>query len=450
MVFCDIDGCMGDFVKTEYPLKQDISKNEEELIKIKERVSQISSTQDGILFGVCTGRSFYQADHIMYQTGHQGPSIFEMGNVIYDPKEGVYNLFERHEKFKGSVNRIKFFISWKNGMKELEGELKENFYGSGIRQLKDRTCMLTYEFEKDIGNELKERLLKSMPAEVRELLNDGILKIMQSKKAIDILPNLSKGDAVDYLAGLYKVDRKNILAIGDSSHSDLDLLKSAGLIACPDNADEEMKDYVRKHNGLVVPNSLNSGLLNILDVVENFIIFQKLKNSQEFRENKIGGKIKTIGELKEIVEKYRRDGKKITTTNGCFDLLHTGHLYILDSAKNMTDIFIVLINSDASIKRVKGPKRPIIPERERAMMLSALECVDYVMIYENEEDSPLKYLKELKPDVHIKGGSFEPERIKAEKELVESWGGKHIILPLVEGYSSTKIIESIIKTYNPL
>jgi rfaE bifunctional protein nucleotidyltransferase chain/domain len=158
-------------------------------------------------------------------------------------------------------------------------------------------------------------------------------------------------------------------------------------------------------------------------------------------------KIKTLEELKKVVEEHRKNGKKITTTSGSFDLLHIGHVYVLESAKTLTDILIIFLNSDSSIRELKGPNRPIVPEKERAEMLSSLECVDYIVIF-NQND-PLNLIKEIKPDFHVKGGSFDPERIKAEKQLIESWGGKHITLPLVEGYSTTNLIDRIIKTYDP-
>jgi len=157
-------------------------------------------------------------------------------------------------------------------------------------------------------------------------------------------------------------------------------------------------------------------------------------------------KIKTLEELKSIIEKHKEQGKKIATTNGSFDLLHIGHMYILEGAKRFTDVLIVFLNSDISIRRLKGSRRPIVPEKERAEMLSCLECVDYVVIF--DEDKPLELLKEIKPDFHIKGGSFVLENIKEERDLIESWGGKHILLPPVEGYSTTNLINNILKGYD--
>ncbi len=153
-------------------------------------------------------------------------------------------------------------------------------------------------------------------------------------------------------------------------------------------------------------------------------------------------KIKTLKELKLIVNELKNT-KKIATTNGSFDILHIGHVNILQRAKELCDVLIVLVNSDRSIKELKGPSRPIIPENERAEMLAALECVDYVIIF--DDNKPINILKELKSDMHIKGGTFEPERIREEKELIESWGAKHITLPLIEGYSTTNIINKLME-----
>ena len=157
-------------------------------------------------------------------------------------------------------------------------------------------------------------------------------------------------------------------------------------------------------------------------------------------------KIRTVDELEELREQSRQSGYRVATTNGSFDLLHIGHIYMLESARRLTDELIVLINSDDSIRRLKGPRRPIVPERERAEMLSALEYVSYVCIFDS--DNPLDYIKRIKPDIHIKGATFEEKRVTEERNLIESWGGKHVTLPLVEGYSTTKLIERILKAHD--
>ncbi|NUM37427.1 MAG: adenylyltransferase/cytidyltransferase family protein [Candidatus Brocadiae bacterium] len=142
----------------------------------------------------------------------------------------------------------------------------------------------------------------------------------------------------------------------------------------------------------------------------------------------------------ENIAKIRKN-KILVTTNGSFDILHVGHLRILQQAKKCGDILLVLVNSDVSVKLNKGDSRPIIPLAERMEMLAGLACVDYVMSFDEKE--VLFALEKIKPDIHVKGGTFIPACIEKEKKLVECYGGKHICLSIVEGYSTTNIIEKI-------
>jgi rfaE bifunctional protein nucleotidyltransferase chain/domain len=136
-----------------------------------------------------------------------------------------------------------------------------------------------------------------------------------------------------------------------------------------------------------------------------------------------------------------RTNKKLVTTNGTFDIMHIAHVKTLEEAKKLGDKLLVLVNSDSSVKLNKDPSRPIIPEEERIEMLAALECVDYVLLFEDKEVQST--LEKVKPDIHVKGGTFIPERVASEKALVESWGGKHICLVEIPGYSTTDIIKKI-------
>ena len=159
----------------------------------------------------------------------------------------------------------------------------------------------------------------------------------------------------------------------------------------------------------------------------------------------MNSKIKSINELKSIVEALKKQNKVIVTTNGTFDIMHLAHLRLLEKAKSLGDILIILANSDSSVKTYKGDKRPIIPEQERAEFLSYLKDVDYITIF--SETNPLSLLKEIKPNIHVKGGSFIPERIKEEKELLESWNGEFKTFNLEEGYSTTNVIQKVLDTY---
>ena len=155
------------------------------------------------------------------------------------------------------------------------------------------------------------------------------------------------------------------------------------------------------------------------------------------------GKILPLKELLKELEPLR--GKnRIVFTNGCFDLLHAGHVHYLTECKKLGDLLVVGINSDRSVKRLKGPKRPIIPLEQRAYILSNLCAVDYVVPF--EEDTPYNLIKEIKPDLLVKGGDWDIERIVG-RDIVESYGGKVLTVPFKFDISTTKIVEEIKKRY---
>jgi len=147
-----------------------------------------------------------------------------------------------------------------------------------------------------------------------------------------------------------------------------------------------------------------------------------------------------LPELLKVLKPLRAQGKKIVFTNGCFDLLHVGHIRYLRDAKKQGDILIIGLNSDSSVKKLKGPKRPLIPEAERAEILAALEPVDFVTIF--SEDIPLKLVEAIKPDVYVKGGDYSEEQVP-EVKLVKSYGGKVYFSPEVKGKSTSELIAKL-------
>jgi rfaE bifunctional protein nucleotidyltransferase chain/domain len=153
-------------------------------------------------------------------------------------------------------------------------------------------------------------------------------------------------------------------------------------------------------------------------------------------------KIRTKDELRDILRGLKGRGKKIVFTNGCFDILHIGHIRCLEEAKNRGDILIVALNSDQSIRSIKGPSRPFTPEAERAEVLSALACVDYVVIF--DEPDPLELISSLKPNILVKGGDWTPETTIG-REVVEGTGGKVVIIPQIQGVSTSTIVDRIVK-----
>lgn len=143
-------------------------------------------------------------------------------------------------------------------------------------------------------------------------------------------------------------------------------------------------------------------------------------------------------ELAELLSQARSSGKAVVFTNGCFDLLHAGHVEVLQRAKSFGDILVVALNSDLSVQRLKGPQRPIQTEQDRAKILAALACVDYVTIF--GEETPAKLISLLKPSVLVKGGDYSADSIVGARE-VKSWGGRVEIIPLVKGRSTSSIVE---------
>jgi D-beta-D-heptose 7-phosphate kinase/D-beta-D-heptose 1-phosphate adenosyltransferase len=148
-------------------------------------------------------------------------------------------------------------------------------------------------------------------------------------------------------------------------------------------------------------------------------------------------KIMNVEHLLERLKEWRASGDSVVFTNGCFDLLHIGHVSLLDEARREGGRLIVGINSDASVTRLKGPSRPVVPEYARARVLAALEAVDAVVMF--DEPTPLELMMTLRPDVIVKGGDYVANEIVGARE-VQSWGGRVKIVRFVEGFSTTQLI----------
>ena len=144
--------------------------------------------------------------------------------------------------------------------------------------------------------------------------------------------------------------------------------------------------------------------------------------------------------IADFVEKLHKSGKTVVTTNGCFDILHVGHVRYLQKTKTFADYSIVLLNSDKSVKSIKGPTRPINNENDRAEILCALSCVDYVVMF--DEDSPANLLDEIKPDVYTKGADYTIETLPEAQGIMEA-GGRIEFIPFVKGKSTTSVIEKM-------
>src|ERR1700691_335188 len=154
------------------------------------------------------------------------------------------------------------------------------------------------------------------------------------------------------------------------------------------------------------------------------------------------GQVVTRENLVRLVQQRKRDGERVVFTNGCFDLLHPGHIRLLEECRSLGDALIVAINTDASVRRNKGPKRPLIPEQERAEVLAALAAVHYVTVF--DEPTPREIVSELLPHILVKGNDWGPAEIVGREE-VEAAGGEVISIPLEPGYSTTRLVERIVQ-----
>jgi rfaE bifunctional protein nucleotidyltransferase chain/domain len=155
-------------------------------------------------------------------------------------------------------------------------------------------------------------------------------------------------------------------------------------------------------------------------------------------------KIKSIPELKEIVSQIHADGRKVVFANGCFDLIHAGHIRYLEAAASLGDVLIVAVNDDASVTALKGQGRPLQPESDRAEILASMECVDYVLLFNAPTVDGI--LRELRPDVHAKGTDYTPESVP-ERETVLSYGGQVAIAGDPKNHSTRDLIQAILAKF---
>jgi len=146
--------------------------------------------------------------------------------------------------------------------------------------------------------------------------------------------------------------------------------------------------------------------------------------------------------VSQIIDDLRRKGKKIVFTNGCFDLLHIGHIRYLQQAREEGDLLVLGLNSDRSVRDLKGETRPLLPQEERAEMMAALSMVDYIVIF--DERTPLDLIKEIRPDILVKGGDWRKEDIVGGKEVIAG-GGKVVVVPEIPGRSTSNLVNEIIR-----
>ncbi len=189
--------------------------------------------------------------------------------------------------------------------------------------------------------------------------------------------------------------------------------------------------------------NIGAGIV-VAKVGTSTVSFEELLLELQRRAIGEGGKIVGAQMLAQELALEKRCGRQVVFTNGCFDLLHVGHVKYLQKARALGDLLVLGLNSDASIRRLKGEKRPLIDQEERAHILAALDCIDYLVIF--DEDTPYALIELLRPDILVKGGDYLAEEVVG-KEIVESYGGRVELISFVDGKSTTNIIDKILEQY---
>ncbi len=312
---------------------------------------------------------------------------------------------------------------------------------------------------------ITENLLKELFRYNRIIVVDPKLNMSFYKGVYLIKPNKSEAEKVTGIEGsseesinsmgriLLDICKANILI--SRGNEGMSLFETSGKVTHISSQAKEVYDVTGAGDTTIA--TLSLALASGADIKEATILSNyaagikvgkagtavvSAKELAEFLEKK-RNKVTTREEIIQIAQELKNKGRRIVFTNGCFDILHVGHTRLLQKARDFGDIFIVGLDTDDSIRKLKGPSRPIISHYERAEILSALECIDYIVFF--EEGDPLDLIKAVRPDVLVKGDDYR-EKIVVGREFVESYGGKVELIPLVEGVSTTGIMERIKNT----
>ncbi len=264
-----------------------------------------------------------------------------------------------------------------------------------------------------------EESLKLAAEKLLKVVRPQYLVITRGDKGMTIF---RKGAPAQHVTALSK-PVFDVTGAGDT------VLSLLGYVLAGDGTIEEAAEIANVAAGIVV------GKVGAVPVSKPEILREFLGYYQAAAQ-----KVKTMSEISALCRQLRRVNRKIVFTNGCFDLLHAGHINLFQYAKSNGEVLVVGLNSDSSVKKLKGPKRPVLSQDERAYVLSAIEQVDYVVIF--HELTPLKLIRAVRPDVLVKGADYTKEAVVGG-EFVESYGGQVKLAPLVDGVSSTNIMSRI-------
>lgn len=330
---------------------------------------------------------------------------------------------------KGAVSKqiVEAVINY--GKKQKIPVIVDPRYGGDYGNYKGATAIAPNRYETELSTGIKITGIDSLKAAGKKLLKDLSLEYVIITVDKDGMFLCNKNGEYNLIHTVPK-DVYDVSGAGDM------VLSVLGFVAGGGNSFEDAAAIANVAAGIEV------GKIGAMPISRSEILSELMGGP-----NPLYSKIKVLDELEKILDKHRESNEKIAFTNGCFDILHVGHVEYLKFSRRAGDVLVVGLNTDASVRAQKGQSRPFVAEDERARLVSALEDVDYVVLF--DEQTPESLIRRVKPDILIKGEDWKEKGVVG-REFVESYGGKVLLAPLVKGVSTTDIVSKVLEKTNKL
>ncbi len=330
---------------------------------------------------------------------------------------------------KGAVSKqiVEAVINY--GKKQKIPVIVDPRYGDDYSNYKGATAIAPNRYETELSTGIKITGIDSLKAAGKKLLKDLSLEYVIITADKDGMFLCNKNGEYNLIHTVPK-DVYDVSGAGDM------VLSVLGFVAGGGNSFEDAAAIANVAAGIEV------GKIGAMPISRSEILSELMGGP-----NPLYSKIKVLDELEKILDKHRENNEKIAFTNGCFDILHVGHIEYLKFSRRAGDVLVVGLNTDASVRAQKGQSRPFVAEDERARLVSALEDVDYVVLF--DEQTPESLIRRVKPDILIKGEDWKEKGVVG-REFVESYGGKVLLAPLVKGVSTTDIVSKVLEKTNKL
>ncbi|MEE9606067.1 MAG: D-glycero-beta-D-manno-heptose 1-phosphate adenylyltransferase [Candidatus Scalindua sp.] len=330
---------------------------------------------------------------------------------------------------KGAVSKQIVTAVINYGKKQKIPVIVDPRYGGDYDNYKGATVIAPNRYETELSTGINITGIDSLKAAGKKLLKDLSLEYVIITVDKDGMFLCNKNGEYNLIHTVPK-DVYDVSGAGDM------VLSVLGFVAGGGNSFEDAAAIANVAAGIEV------GKIGAMPISRSEILSELMGGP-----NPLYSKIKVLDELEKILDKHRENNEKIAFTNGCFDILHVGHIEYLKFSRRAGDVLVVGLNTDASVRAQKGQSRPFVVEDERARLVSALEDVDYVVLF--DEQTPESLIRRVKPDILIKGEDWKEKGVVG-REFVESYGGKVLLAPLVKGVSTTDIVSKVLEKTNKL